>query len=492
MGHPKRFLAIILPLSALLILSPVLLVSSFHNQLRQSHTLHRHRSTIILTASMHEQQQQEESGVDDMVTTTTTMGSGGRRSFLIRTAASAMVVTATKSSPTFAATISGGDNTENSDLTSRLFNEDGSLRGGGDSEQNIASRTISVVFGDNSGTNNGANSKKVVPLFSIDGSAPSSKAVLVSKTPKSTTTTPAPISTPTATIITASTTVAPTPAPSLVPEGAIGITYDLPSKWTDGPGYLDTFESDGISPPKACERIVVYRVPIPGFEDNIIENIDDDDDDTSADSVNVKQPKKKKGGLFGGGKRKEEDPVYKVLDKAASQGVANSIGVSLLPDNGKGVGFPSALFGADVIGGKKVERSIITTPSLSSSSSTDSSNDGVSKTNSSSNRRKHYDYDMASAPKRCASAGDGSTSGDSNLGLGFCPYDAVYLVSATILRPLIAAASGLGTSSSETPRSMRGPPVMVVFVLIATDDEWKRSSSDLRRVRDSFRVLNNA
>ena len=485
MGHPKRFLAIILPLSALLILSPVLLVSSFHNQLRQSHTLHRRHSTIILTASMHEQQQQEESGVD--TTTTTTMGSGGRRSFLIRTAASAMVVTATRSSPTFAATISSDDSTN---LTSRLFNEDGSLRGGGDSEQNIASKTISVVFGDNSVTNSGANSKKVVPLFSIDGSAPSSNAVIVSKTPKSTI--PAPTSTPTATLITTSTTVAPTPAPPSVPEGAIGITYDLPSKWTDGPGYLDTFESDGISPPKACERIVVYRVPIPGFEDSIIENIDNDDDDTAADGDNTKQPKKKKGGLFGGGKRKEEDPVYKVLDKAASQGVANSIGVSLLPDNGKGVGFPSALFGADVIGGKKVERSIIATPSLPSPSSTDGSNDGVSKTSSSSNRRKHYDYDMASAPKRCASAGDGSTSGDSNLGLGFCPYDSVYLVSATILRPLIAAASGLGTSSSETPRSMRGPPVMVVFVLIATDDEWKRSSSDLRRVRDSFRVLNNA
>ena len=73
--------------------------------------------------------------------------------------------------------------------------------------------------------------------------------------------------------------------------------------------------------------------------------------------------------------------------------------------------------------------------------------------------RQYYNFDIAVTPKTCAG---GEVE---NLDLGFCPYDTVVLLSATIVEGK-----------------------MMVCSVACTIDEWKASSADLKRVRDSFFV----
>jgi hypothetical protein len=49
--------------------------------------------------------------------------------------------------------------------------------------------------------------------------------------------------------------------------------------------------------------------------------------------------------------------------------------------------------------------------------------------------------------------------------LGFCPYDIIFLLSATTIGDQV-----------------------YVFAIEATKDEWKRASAEIRRVRRSFRI----
>jgi len=75
------------------------------------------------------------------------------------------------------------------------------------------------------------------------------------------------------------------------------------------------------------------------------------------------------------------------------------------------------------------------------------------------NDQKYYEFDMASAPEKC-----GSRSKD-DLGLGFCPYDTVFLISATIL-----------------------DESLYVMAIECDNLEWKQGNADLKRVRSSFSV----
>jgi hypothetical protein len=77
---------------------------------------------------------------------------------------------------------------------------------------------------------------------------------------------------------------------------------------------------------------------------------------------------------------------------------------------------------------------------------------------STQNGQKYFEFDLAVAPATCGSSQD-------NLGLGFCPYDSVTIMGATSLEDKL-----------------------YVIVLQCDKSEWKRSGSDLRRVRSSFRV----
>lgn len=69
---------------------------------------------------------------------------------------------------------------------------------------------------------------------------------------------------------------------------------------------------------------------------------------------------------------------------------------------------------------------------------------------------KFYDFDLAVAPKTCGDSKD-------NLGLGFCPFDSIYLLSAAVVNDQL-------------------------YVMAVESDkaEWKVANADLKRVRSSF------
>jgi len=76
--------------------------------------------------------------------------------------------------------------------------------------------------------------------------------------------------------------------------------------------------------------------------------------------------------------------------------------------------------------------------------------------------QKFYEFDMALAPTACGGSQE-------NLGLGFCPYDSIYLLSSTVL-----------------------DDSLFVMVIECDKDQWKRSNSDLRQVRSSFKAEQRA
>ena len=72
--------------------------------------------------------------------------------------------------------------------------------------------------------------------------------------------------------------------------------------------------------------------------------------------------------------------------------------------------------------------------------------------------QKFFQYECGVAPKTCGDDSD-------NLGLGFCPFESLYLLSATVLDDRL-----------------------YVFALQCNKSEWKRANADLRRVRSTFSV----
>ena len=71
---------------------------------------------------------------------------------------------------------------------------------------------------------------------------------------------------------------------------------------------------------------------------------------------------------------------------------------------------------------------------------------------------KFYDFDMASAPKECEMSPE-------NLGLGFCPFDTIYLLSAVVVED-----------------------ALYVLAVECDKSEWKVANADLKRVRSSFSI----
>ena len=75
--------------------------------------------------------------------------------------------------------------------------------------------------------------------------------------------------------------------------------------------------------------------------------------------------------------------------------------------------------------------------------------------------QKYFQFDMGVAPKTCGDSPD-------NLGLGFCPFESLYLLSGTVL-----------------------DDKLYVFALQCNKEQWKRANSDLRIVRNTFSVRGN-
>mmetsp|Transcript_10287 Transcript_10287/g.29277 ORF Transcript_10287/g.29277 Transcript_10287/m.29277 type:complete len:296 (-) Transcript_10287:49-936(-) len=112
----------------------------------------------------------------------------------------------------------------------------------------------------------------------------------------------------------------------------------------------------------------------------------------------------------------------KRLQKATTIGVAKALGV---PESLK------RLYQADIVSGRV------------------SNKDGQS----------YYEFDMAAAPETCGDSKE-------NLGLGFCPYDNIFLLSATIFEDRLYC----------------------IAVECDSTKIWKLASSDLKRVRSSFKI----
>jgi hypothetical protein len=123
------------------------------------------------------------------------------------------------------------------------------------------------------------------------------------------------------------------------------------------------------------------------------------------------------------------------LEKATTIGVAKALGFSSVA---AGV-LPKSLPGADTVTGRKVSKA-------------------ASLKEEETEKRKYYEFDMAVAPDTCGTSAE-------NLGLGFCPYDTIVLLSATII-----------------------DAKMMVCAVTCTKDEWKRSNAELKIVRNSFFV----
>lgn len=127
-----------------------------------------------------------------------------------------------------------------------------------------------------------------------------------------------------------------------------------------------------------------------------------------------------------------------IVTSAGSLSKATQIGIARALDVGDN-DLRDVLNRADLIGGK----------------SRVDANDNV--------RQVYYEFDMAIAPKSC------SGSAQEDLRLGFCPYESIYLLSATVWNDRL-----------------------YVFCLEADKLQWKRANADLRRVRNSFTVRNIA
>jgi hypothetical protein len=115
------------------------------------------------------------------------------------------------------------------------------------------------------------------------------------------------------------------------------------------------------------------------------------------------------------------DVVESQLERASNVGIAKALRV---PDD------LAVLGSADLVSGRAISR----------------------------DDQRYFDFDMAVAPKTCDQSNE-------NLGLGFCPYESIYLLSSTAL-----------------------DGHLYVMVIESDKNEWKRANSDLKLVRNSFRV----
>lgn len=259
------------------------------------------------------------------------------------------------------------------DLTSQMFNEDGSLKGNNGNNIEAQSKTVNVSFPIK---NNDNASNTYSAIVNLDGKFITKSANLESDGGTS----------------------------------LLKTSYQTPDKWTSAPDYYDTLLS---SQQKACDHIMIYQVP----------------------------------GTF---------KDYSTLDKATALGVAKALNFDSIGSETYKSIFPKSLNDADVISGRKVYKKKMggdVGREGEGEGGGDSSND--KKDN---NQQLYYEFDVAIAPTTCEQSTE-------NLNLGFCPYDTIVLISATIV--------------SEK---------MMVCAVSCNKDMWKRANADLKRVRGSFVV----
>ena len=223
-----------------------------------------------------------------------------------------------------------------------------------------------------------------------------------------------------------------------VSAAAVVATWSVPSLAEEGDLTTQLFNADGSLKEEMETEAKFRKVELSwDVSDQAIVVQDGSNPATTGSAVNVSYQLPEKWGTGNdlyldkkeGAKACNRITVYQAAGKADMKRLekASMTGIGKALDVTEGL---KEVRGADLIGGKS------------------SSRDGL----------KYYDFDMAVAPKTCEASSD-------DLGLGFCPYDSIYLLSSTVLNDRL-----------------------YVFALQCSKDEWKRANSDLRRVRSSFSV----
>lgn len=335
---PSHSSTILLLLSIGAPLSRAFIVSSRNTNISYRTNQHQHDTSGITGTQLYSSQSQSPS--------TDSNPCQNRRRFLTSSIISGVIAAGTSSAISLPAFANAG---EGNDMTTQMFNEDGSLKEGamnGLSAKEIEakSKTVSVIFPSSSDSQNAIVNVDGNNLLPLDDSILSSSKLQTS--------------------------------------------YDIAEKWTAAPEYLDTLLA---SREKACEHITVFQVP----------------------------------GTF------KDDSK---LEKATTIGVAKALNFA---SAGQDV-FPKTLASADIVGGRKVMKEL--------------------SYGSGEKKQKYYEFDLAVAPETCGQSAE-------NLNLGFCPYDTIVLVSATIV-----------------------DEKMMVCTVTCNKDMWKRANADLKRVRGSFFV----
>lgn len=154
------------------------------------------------------------------------------------------------------------------------------------------------------------------------------------------------------------------------------------------------------------------------------------------------------------GDAKNQNDLYKDLTVQQDDGKAVHALTSIIVYQSPGLVEEDRLEKASSVG---IAKALNVLPSLSPLQSADLVSGRVRPLGG-NNNQKVFDFDLAVAPKNCANTKD-------NLGLGFCPFDTIYLLSGAIVNQRL-----------------------YVFALQCNKDQWKRSNSDLRKVRSSFYV----
>ena len=232
------------------------------------------------------------------------------------------------------------------------------------------------------------------------------------------------------------------------------LQYNVPMKWDNN--YIDSTTKES-----ACTRIYTYRIPFQSMNSGT---------GATGSTAMTSDPE----AATKGKRRTISRSITNNSGTASNRRLQISDIVDALPSDDI---IRQSLRNADIMGGN-VRRPTSSAASITKMQS--STNDAASKT---STDRTYSEFDLAVAPTTCS----GGESED--LRLGFCPYDRIFLISATAMDSEASIMKNTDDLNSGTVDSRTPSGYLSILVVESTRSEWQRANADLRRVRGSFTVL---
>ena len=218
------------------------------------------------------------------------------------------------------------------------------------------------------------------------------------------------------------------------------LQYNVPMKWDND--YIDSTTKE-----RACTRIYTYRIPYPN-RSGAVSTMTSDSETNKRRIINYSS------------------------SNSANRRLQFSDILNALPNDDI---IRQSLMSADVMGGN-VRRSSVASGVTTATTATKTSTDRI-----------YSDFDLAVAPTTC-SGGE-----NEDLRLGFCPYDRIFLISATTMDDVpvtLTSESTIGDLSNirADDDAKSSPSYLSILIVESTRSEWQRANADLRRVRGSFIV----